>query len=80
MARRCRVVCADVLLRVYAHHQFLSQQIAELEAERRALLQSSQDASIEKVRQLMQLQRHWDQWVMVVGDGIFWLARVEESS
>ena len=44
------------LLRVYAHHQFLSQQIAELEAERRALLQSSQDASIEKVRQLMQLK------------------------
>ncbi len=43
-------------LRVYAHHQFLSQQIAELEAERRALLQSSQDASIEKVRQLMQLK------------------------
>jgi transposase len=44
------------LLRVYAQHQFLSQQIAELEAERRALLQSSQDASIEKVRQLMQLK------------------------
>ena len=44
------------LLRVYAHHEFLSQQIAELEAERRALLQSSQDASIEKVRQLMQLK------------------------
>jgi transposase len=44
------------LLRVYAHHQFLSQQIAEVEAERRALLQSSQDASIEKVRQLMQLK------------------------
>ena len=32
------------------------QQIAALEAERRALLQSSQDASIEKVRQLMQLK------------------------
>jgi transposase len=44
------------LLRVYAHHQFLSQQIAALEAERRALLQSSQDASSEKVRQLMQLK------------------------
>jgi transposase len=44
------------LLRVYAHHQFLSQQIAELEAERRALLQSSPDASIEQVRQLMQLK------------------------
>ena len=44
------------VLRVYAHHQFLSQQIAALEAERRALLQSSQEASIEKVRQLMQLK------------------------
>jgi transposase len=44
------------LLRVYAHRQFLSQQIAELEAERRAVLQSSQAASIEKVRQLMHLK------------------------
>jgi transposase len=44
------------LLRVYAHDQFLSEQIAELEAERRALLQSSQEASLEKVRQLMQLK------------------------
>ena len=42
------------LLRVWAHHQFLSEQIAALEAERRALLHSSEDASIEKVRQLMQ--------------------------
>jgi transposase len=44
------------LLRVYAHYTFLSEQIAALEAERRARLQSSQDANIEKVRQLMQLQ------------------------
>jgi transposase len=44
------------LLRVYAHHEFLSQQIAALEAERRALLQSAQDASLEKVRQLMHLK------------------------
>jgi transposase len=44
------------LLQVYTHHEFLSQQIAELEAERRALLQSSQDASIEQVRQLMHLK------------------------
>jgi transposase len=44
------------VLRVYAHHQFLSEQIAALEAERRARLQSAQDASIEKVRQLMQLR------------------------
>jgi transposase len=47
---RCR------LLRVYAHYQFLSEQIAELEAERRALLQSAQEASLEQVRQLMQLK------------------------
>jgi transposase len=44
------------LLRVYAHHQFLSEQIAALEAERRAVLQTSQEASIEKVRQLMHLK------------------------
>jgi transposase len=44
------------LLRVYAHHMFLSQQIAEVEAERRAQLQTSTEASIEKVRQLMQLK------------------------
>jgi transposase len=44
------------LLRVYAHYQFLSEQIAALEAERRALLQSAQEASLEKVRQLMQLK------------------------
>src|ERR671925_323402 len=44
------------MLRVWAHHEFLSQQIAELEAERRALLDSAQEASIEKVRQLMHLK------------------------
>jgi transposase len=44
------------LLRVWAHHQFLSEQLAALEAERRALLQSSEDASLEKVRQLMHLK------------------------
>ena len=44
------------LLRVWAHHQFLSEQIAALEAERRALLHSSEDARIEKVRQLMHLK------------------------
>jgi transposase len=44
------------LLRVYAHYTFLSEQIAALETERRALLQSAQDANIEKVRQLMQLK------------------------
>ena len=44
------------LLRVYAHHLFLCQQIAEVEAARRAQLQTSTEASIEKVRQLMQLK------------------------
>jgi len=44
------------VLRVYAHHQFLSEQIAALEAERRARLQSAHDASIEKVHQLMHLR------------------------
>jgi transposase len=44
------------VLQVYAHHQFLSEQSAELEAERRALLQTSQEANIEKVRQLIHLR------------------------
>ena len=44
------------VLRGWAHHEFLSQQIAELEAERRALLDSAPEASIEKVRQLMHLK------------------------
>src|SRR5919198_2364001 len=40
------------VLRVYAHHTFLSEQIAAVEAERRAQLQTSSDAKIDKVRQL----------------------------
>ena len=44
------------VLRVYAHHIFLSEQIAAVEAERRALLQTSTDASIDKIRQLMMLK------------------------
>jgi transposase len=44
------------VLRVYAHYTFLSEQIAALEAERRDLLRTSQEANIEKVRQLMQLK------------------------
>ena len=39
-----------------AHHQFLREQIAAVEAERRALLETSQEASIEKIRQLMHLK------------------------
>ena len=45
---RCR------LLRVYAPHQLLREQMAALEAERRTLRQSAQEASIEKGRQLRQ--------------------------
>src|SRR5262245_42320910 len=44
------------VLRVYAQYTFLSEQIAAVEAERRALLQTSPEASIDKVRQLMQLK------------------------
>jgi transposase len=44
------------VLRVYAQYTCLSEQIAEVEVERRALLQTSPEASIDKVRQLMQLK------------------------
>lgn len=44
------------VLRVYAQHTFLSEQIAEVEAERRRQLQASTDARIDQVRQLMQLK------------------------
>ena len=44
------------VLRVYAHHQFLSEQIAAVEAERGTQLQDANDANIEKVRQLMLLK------------------------
>ena len=44
------------VLRVYAHHTFLSEQIAALDAQRRALLRTSQEVSIDKVRQLMLLK------------------------
>ena len=44
------------VLRVYTQYTFLSAQIAEVEAERRAQLQVSTDARIDQVRQLMQLK------------------------
>ncbi|HKA55108.1 MAG TPA: IS110 family transposase [Candidatus Binatia bacterium] len=44
------------VLRVYAQYTFLSEQIAAVEAERRAQLQASTDARIDKVRQLMLLK------------------------
>jgi transposase len=53
------------VLRVSAHDQFLSAQSAAVEAERRAVLQRSQDARLEKGRQLMQLRG--------IGINGFWL-------
>jgi transposase len=44
------------ILRVYAHHTFLSEQIAEVDALRRERLRTSSDASMEQIRQLMQLK------------------------
>jgi len=44
------------VLRVYAHHTFLNEQIAAIEAERRAQLQASSEASIDQIRQLMMLK------------------------
>ena len=44
------------VLRVYAHYTFLSEQIAAVEAERRAQLQTSSEVRIDKVRQLRQLK------------------------
>ena len=44
------------ILRVYAHHTFLSEQIAQVEAERRRQLQMSSDTSIAQVRQLILLK------------------------
>jgi transposase len=44
------------VLRVYAQYTFLSEQIAAVEAERRAQLQASTDARSDRVRQLMLLK------------------------
>jgi transposase len=44
------------VLRVYAHHQFLTEQIAEVNAMRRGALQTSSNASLDKIRQLMLLK------------------------
>src|SRR3989441_7955032 len=56
------------VLRVYAQYTFLSEQIAAVEAERRAQLQASPDVCIDKVRQLMQLKRIWVNggWLLVM--------------
>ena len=42
------------VLRVWAHHEFLREQMAPWEAERRRVLETSEEASMEQVRQLMQ--------------------------
>src|SRR5438128_5469936 len=60
------------VLRVYAHYTFLSAKIAAVEAERRAQLQASTDARIEKVRQLMQLKG--------IGINGAWLLVMEEAA
>ena len=44
------------LQREFAGYQFMTQQVQELEAERRQLLRSSTEASVEQVRQLLQLR------------------------
>lgn len=57
------------VLRVYAHHTFLSEQIAAVDAQRRALLRTSQEMSIDKVRQLM--------WLKGIGMNGSWLLVME---
>jgi transposase len=69
------------VLRVYAHDQFLSEQMAAWEAERRPIRQSAQEARIEKGRQLMQLNGigltgAW-LWVMALFGGRAWKNRRE---
>ena len=44
------------VLRVYAHYALLSQQLAALAAERRAMRRTSQEVSLDKVRPLMPLK------------------------
>jgi len=57
------------VLRVSAHYQLLSQQIAALAAEHHALLQTAQEAPIEQVRQLMHLRGIGinGAWLLVMG-------------
>ena len=63
------------VLRVYAHHQCLREQIAEVEAERRALLHDSTDASIDKMRQFMLLKG-----IGITGSWLFGRARVNRRA
>lgn len=56
MVRLSRVVCGGVCCACRRITSALGQQIAALEADRRALLRHSHEAAIERVRQRMQLQ------------------------
>lgn len=57
------------LEREYACLQFVSQQIQDLETERRELMRTSDDPSVEQVRQLMRLRG--------IGEGSSWLFVME---
>src|SRR5262249_55482513 len=59
------------VLRVYAQYTFLSEQIAAVEAERRAPPQTSTAAQVDKGRPLMQLQRSWSNGGRLFGLGLF---------
>jgi hypothetical protein len=67
-------------LRVWAPHALLRQQMAAVAAERRALLASAPEASLEKGASVDAAARHGNQWGLVSGDGIFWRACVQQSS
>ena len=68
------------VLRVYAHYTFLSEQIAAVEAERRAPAADLVGRQHRQSPAVAAAQRDWDQWGVVGGDGIFWLARLQESA
>ena len=68
------------MLRVYARYTFLSEQIAAVEAERRTQLQSLNRREDREGAPVDAAQRDWHQWGVVVSDGIFRLARLQESA
>ena len=63
MGRRCRRgALRRRVLRVYAQYTFLSEQIAEVEAERRAQLPDLVGSQHREIRQLMQLKGRDQCW------------------
>jgi hypothetical protein len=56
---------------VYAHHRCLSEKISALEAKRHAALRTSQEANIEKVRQLRHLKGIGSKGAWVLRMGFF---------